>query len=196
MSTSWCLCGLGNPGATYAAHRHNLGAQFVETLVKSHGQEMVFNKKLGGRHAKILISSNMTVHAYIPESYMNLSGAPVRQALKFLNIMPAQLIVAHDELDIPVGQLRVKKGGGSGGHNGIKDLDRHLGTPDYYRLRLGIGRPLPPQEVSSFVLKPPTLAESALLSTLFDEILSHQHWLWESSWDKMKNHFHAPLAKS
>lgn len=195
MTTSWCLCGLGNPGANYASHRHNLGAQFIELLVKSHNQEMIFNKKLAGRYAKIIIGLS-TIHAYIPESYMNLSGTPVRQMMKFLNLKPEQLIVAHDELDIAVGQLRLKKGGGSGGHNGIKDIDRHLGTPEYYRLRLGIGRPTPPQEVSTFVLKAPTAQESVLINKLFEEIISHEDWLWTGAWDKMKNYFHAPGEKA
>lgn len=195
MTTSWCLCGLGNPGATYASHRHNLGAQFIELLVKSHNQEMVFNKKLAGRYVKITTGA-FTIHAYIPESYMNLSGAPVRQMMKFLNLKPEQLIVAHDELDIPVGQLRLKKGGGSGGHNGLKDIDRHIGTPEYHRLRLGIGRPIPPQEVSTFVLKAPTAQESPLINKLFEEIIRHEDWLWTGAWDKMKNYFHAPGEKA
>lgn len=187
----WCLCGLGNPGPDYALHRHNLGAQLVEFLFESHGTPLSFQKKLGGRHAKITVDGAQ-IHGFIPDSYMNLSGGPTRTCLRFFDLQPTQLIVAHDELDIPVGELRVKTGGGSGGHNGLKDIDRHLGTPNYHRLRLGIGRPLPPQEVSAFVLKPPRSEELPLIQQLFDALYENQNWLWAGQWDKMKNHFHAP----
>lgn len=191
MTVVWCLCGLGNPGAHYAAQRHNLGAQLVEYLFDGHRTPLSFNKKLGGRHGKITIRGTQ-IHGFIPESYMNLSGGPVQAFLRFFDLGPKQFIVAHDELDVPTGQLRLKRGGGSGGHNGLKDIDRHLGSGDYYRLRLGIGRPIPPQEVAAYVLKPPLLGEMPLLRELFDDIDAHQHWLWDGSWDKLKNHFHAP----
>jgi PTH1 family peptidyl-tRNA hydrolase len=150
---------------------------------------MTFNKKIGGRYAKISLGS-LNVHAFIPESYMNLSGIPVAQMVRFFNLTASQLIVVHDELDIPAGYLRIKKGGGTGGHNGLKDIDKHLGTKEYYRLRLGIGRPQDAREVSSFVLKAPTLQESDAIAALFHELLKYQDWMWEGSWDKMQNHFH------
>src|SRR3954470_16540252 len=140
----WVILGLGNPGPSYAENRHNLGAMVVDVLAQRMGARFtrgarggadVVEGRLGvpGRAARVVLAK--------PRSYMNESGGPAAAVLAFYKVPPEQLVVIHDELDLPFGEIRLKRGGGPGGHNGLRSLDRSLGTRDYLRVRVGIGRP-------------------------------------------------------
>ena len=143
------LVGLGNPGAAYARHRHNVGFMAVDAIAEAHGfapwrakfQGQVAEGRLGAERVLLLK----------PQTYMNLSGDSVRAALGFFKLEPADLVVFHDELDLAPGRVRVKTGGGTAGHNGLRSLDAHIG-PDFTRVRIGIGHPGDKRLVSPHVL--------------------------------------------
>lgn len=153
----WLIVGLGNPGPRYAGNRHNVGAMVVEHLAKQAGTNLRAHKARAAA-AEIRLGTVGGVPGpkaiiAVPSSYMNESGGPVSVLMKFFKVPPQQLIVIHDELDIDFGQIRLKFGGGEGGHNGLRSITKSLGTKDYLRVRMGIGRPPGRMEVSDFVLK-------------------------------------------
>ncbi len=136
--SSWLVVGLGNPGAEYAANRHNVGFMVVDALARELRAGSP-RSKFGGE----LVETNtdgLRVVLLKPQQYMNLSGQAVQQASAFFKIAPAQTIVVHDEIDLPYETLRVKVGGGHGGHNGLRSISEHIG-PDYLRVRVGVGKP-------------------------------------------------------
>lgn len=153
MSDTWLVVGLGNPGATYASTRHNIGAMVADELAARCGVKL-------GRHKRALAESGearvggATVIIAKPLSYMNESGAPVRSLANFYKVETDHVVVLHDELDIDAGAIRVKLGGGDNGHNGLKSVRSALGTGDWFRVRLGIGRPPGQQDPADFVLRP------------------------------------------
>ena len=152
------IVGLGNPGAEYAETRHNAGFWFCERLAAKLGATFSSESRFHGRVAH---ARDVRVWLLMPQVFMNHSGMSVGALARFHRIEPSEILVAHDELDIPPGQLRLKFGGGVGGHNGLKDISAHLGTQDYWRLRIGIGHPGDRNEVVNFVLKPPRRDEQA-----------------------------------
>jgi PTH1 family peptidyl-tRNA hydrolase len=133
------VVGLGNPGAEYAATRHNAGARVVELLAERAGGSWKRHKS-GCLVAEGTLAGRRVALAR-PTSYMNESGGPVGRLLRWYKVAPADLVVVHDEIDIPFGELRVKVGGGTAGHNGLGSLVSHLGTKDFVRVRVGVGRP-------------------------------------------------------
>lgn len=156
MSDPWLIVGLGNPGPEYAATRHNIGAMAVETMAVGCGSKLSRHKKVLGLIAETHLGfpgDRIPVVLCSPLSYMNESGGPVKAAMSFYRIPPERLVVLHDELDIDFTALRLKKGGGDGGHNGLKSIRRSIGTGDYFRVRLGIGRPPGRQAPADFVLQ-------------------------------------------
>lgn len=156
MSEPWLIVGLGNPGPEYAATRHNVGAMAVETMASGCGSKLSRHKKVLGLIAETHLGfpgDRVPVVLCSPLSYMNESGGPVKAAMSFYRIPPDRLVVLHDELDIDFTALRLKKGGGDGGHNGLKSIRRSIGTGDYFRVRLGIGRPPGRQAPADFVLQ-------------------------------------------
>ncbi len=132
------VVGLGNPGRRYEDTRHNVGFMVVERVASRAGGQ--WREKFRGRFAQIDIGSER-VAVLEPHTYMNESGGSVRPAATFFKVPPSDVLVVHDELDLPFGEIRLKQGGGDAGHNGLKSVTSHLGTPDYMRLRIGIGRP-------------------------------------------------------
>lgn len=153
MDSPWLVVGLGNPGPDYAATRHNVGAMAVTRLAERLGERLSAHKRGRSDVAETRIGSDRAVLA-IPRSYMNESGGPVSSLMDFYKVTPDRLIVVHDELDIAFAALRVKLGGGDGGHNGLKSIRRSIGTGDYARVRVGIGRPPGRQDPADFVLRP------------------------------------------
>jgi PTH1 family peptidyl-tRNA hydrolase len=146
------IVGLGNPGDKYEATRHNAGFWLVERFAAQTRTGLRKDAKfqaLVGRHEA------SGVWLMLPQSHMNLSGRPVQMLAAFFKIAPADILVAHDELDFPPGTVRMKQGGGAAGHNGLKDISARLGTQDYWRLRIGIGHPGDRNEVSNYVLGRP-----------------------------------------
>ncbi len=145
--------GLGNPGPTYALTRHNIGARVVDELARRGNSKLGRHKRALADVAEVRIGDNKLVLVK-PLSYMNDSGGPTRALAAFYKIDPDHIIVLHDELDIPLATIRVKLGGGDNGHNGLKSIRGSFGTGEWYRVRLGIGRPEGRQDPADFVLKP------------------------------------------
>jgi PTH1 family peptidyl-tRNA hydrolase len=133
------IVGLGNPGFLYTRNRHNVGFMCVNYLAKQ--QKIVFDRKQGHARTGIGNISGHRVAVAKPQTFMNASGESVSTLMKKLNVTPGDLIVIHDDLDLPPGKIRLRCGGGSGGHKGIESIIARIGTPDFYRIRVGIGRP-------------------------------------------------------
>jgi PTH1 family peptidyl-tRNA hydrolase len=155
------IAGLGNPGPEHQVTRHNAGFWFVDLLARRHGGEFRDYRKYSGETAKISIEGNDLV-LLKPTTYMNRSGLSIRQLSEFYKIPPAEILVAHDELDLPVGTVRLKQGGGHGGHNGLRDTIAHIGET-FWRMRLGIGHPGNKAEVIDYVLTRAPRAEEDLI---------------------------------
>ncbi|MBY5963086.1 aminoacyl-tRNA hydrolase [Marinobacter nauticus] len=164
------VVGLGNPGADYENTRHNAGALFVEALAREAGQTLRPEKKYHGLYARIQWQG-LDLHLLNPSTFMNRSGIAIKALADFFKISPEQILVAHDELDLPPGTAKLKKGGGHGGHNGLRDTIAHLGTNDFQRLRLGIGHPGDSRKVTGFVLGRLGKQETEQLTAVFDEVM-------------------------
>ena len=164
------VVGLGNPGPDYANTRHNAGALFVEALARETGQSLRPEKKYHGLYARIQLQG-LDLHLLNPSTYMNRSGLSIKALADFFKIQPQQILVAHDELDIPPGTARFKKSGGHGGHNGLRDTIAHLGTNDFQRLRIGIGHPGDSRRVTGYVLGRLGKQETEELNAVIDEII-------------------------
>ncbi|MGQ0526704.1 MAG: aminoacyl-tRNA hydrolase [Alphaproteobacteria bacterium] len=145
----WMFVGLGNPGTEHACNRHNVGFMVMDVMREKSGAPD-FRKKFQGLVAEGSIGGNRILFLK-PQTYMNLSGESVAPAAKFYKIPPERIFVFHDEIDIAPGDVRVKQGGGNAGHNGLKSIQQHLGTPDFWRVRIGVGRP-EHGDVSDYVL--------------------------------------------
>jgi len=150
--------GLGNPGTEYEATRHNAGFWWVDALARELKLSLVADRSYHGLLARGNVNGQ-TVWLLEPQTYMNLSGKSVGALVRFFKIAPQDILVVHDELDVPPGQAKLKFGGGHGGHNGLRDIHAQLGTGDYWRLRLGIGHPGDKNEVADWVLKKPAPAD-------------------------------------
>ena len=164
------VVGLGNPGADYENTRHNAGALFVEALARTAGQMLRPEKKYHGLYARIQWQG-LDLHLLNPTTFMNRSGLAIKALADFFKIQPHQILVAHDELDLPPGTAKLKKGGGHGGHNGLRDTIAHLGTNDFQRLRIGIGHPGDSRRVTGYVLGRLGKQETEELNAVIDEIM-------------------------
>ena len=152
------IVGLGNPGDKYTATRHNAGFWFIDALAAQTNSKLVMDAKMFGVVGKL--SPYQDIWLLMPTTFMNASGKAVAAVANYYKIKPAEILVAHDELDLPTGTAKLKFGGGHGGHNGLRDIHAALGTADYWRLRLGIDHPGDKSEVVNYVLKAPTRAEN------------------------------------
>ncbi len=163
------IVGLANPGAEYAATRHNAGAWYLDLLAQRHNQTLKEEAKFFGYTARINLAGD-DVRLLVPTTFMNLSGKAVAAMASFYRIAPNEILVAHDELDLPPGVAKFKLGGGHGGHNGLKDIMSKLGNnPNFYRLRIGIGHPGDKNKVVGFVLGKPPVSEQKLIDDAVDE---------------------------
>jgi PTH1 family peptidyl-tRNA hydrolase len=154
--SSWLVVGLGNPGPAFVSHRHNVGYRVADELARRMGAR--FSAKRGARaevaEARVGSPGDDGPRLVLAKSrtFMNETGAAVNRLLSYYKLQPAQMIVIHDELDIDPGQLRVKFGGGDNGHNGLRSIRQSLGTGDFFRIRIGVGRPLGRQDPADFLL--------------------------------------------
>jgi PTH1 family peptidyl-tRNA hydrolase len=164
------VVGLGNPGPDYSETRHNAGFWFCERLARELKVSFTRESRYQGFVAKCRLAS-ADFWLLMPQTFMNRSGQSVQALMHFYRIEPAEMLVVHDELDIPPGQSRLKFGGGLGGHNGLKDITAHLGTQDYWRLRIGIGHPGDKNDVVNYVLKPPRKEEAGEIDAAIDRAL-------------------------
>lgn len=148
----WLIVGLGNPGAKYAKNRHNVGQMVIDELAsRLQGSFSAHKSNALVSEVRIALGGPKVVLAK-PNTFMNVSGAPVVNLAKYFAVPPEQIIVVHDELDIPFDAIKLKIGGGHGGHNGLRDIAKALGTPEFIRVRVGIGRPPGRQDPADFVL--------------------------------------------
>ena len=152
--------GLGNPGPSYAHTRHNAGVWFIERLLEKYAASLQEQTKFHGASAKLSIDGH-DCYCLVPHTYMNESGRAVASLAKYFKITPAEILVAHDELDLPVGSTKLKVGGGHGGHNGLRDIIKHLSGADFARLRIGIDHPGQKHLVTDYVLHAPPASEYA-----------------------------------
>ncbi|GAB2644248.1 aminoacyl-tRNA hydrolase [Nocardia goodfellowii] len=146
------VVGLGNPGAEYERTRHNIGFLVADVLAERVGGRFAVHKKSGADLLQARLDGRQVLIAK-PRSYMNVSGRPVAALAKFFSVPPTEVIVVHDELDLPFGAIKLKRGGGEGGHNGLRSVSSALTTKDYLRTRIGIGRPPGRQDPADYVLK-------------------------------------------
>jgi PTH1 family peptidyl-tRNA hydrolase len=179
MTAPRLIVGLGNPGRDYEETRHNAGFWFCARLAQEWGVSLSFKSRFHG----IAGRSARNVWLLLPQTFMNRSGQAVGALARFHRIEPAEILVVHDELDIPPGQLRLKFGGGMGGHNGLKDIASHLGTQDYWRLRIGIGHPGDRNEVVNYVLKPPRREEQAEIDSAIERALNLMPLIEKGEWN-------------
>jgi len=149
------IVGLGNPGSKYTETRHNAGFWFVEQLAAKHSVSFRADKKFHGDVAKILLKDK-EIWLLKPGTFMNRSGLAVHSLLSFYRFTASQLLVAHDEIDLPSGTTKLKTGGGHGGHNGLRDIISQLGSNDFHRLRIGVGHPGSKDQVVDYVLHTPS----------------------------------------
>lgn len=162
------LVGLGNPGETYRHTRHNLGWDAVEAIARFH-RFSPGSARFQGRFGDGRVAGRRVLWM-LPETYMNLSGQAVGEAVRYYKLDPARVVVFHDDLDLPLGRVRIKRGGGNAGHNGLRSLQQHLGTPDFVRVRLGIGRPETGQDPAQFVLNRFSSEERRLLEPMLEAL--------------------------
>ena len=163
--------GLGNPGPEYEATRHNAGFWWIDALARELGATLVPERSYWGLVARTNVQGESR-WLLQPQTFMNLSGKSVASLARFFKIQPHEILVAHDELDFAPGQVKLKRGGSHGGHNGLRDIHAQLGSPDYWRLRIGIGHPGDRNEVVNFVLKPARREEQQLIDEAIDKALA------------------------
>lgn len=169
-----CLVGLGNPGPKYQDTRHNVGFWLVDRLARRYGAVLRAENKFAGEIARMRTDAG-ECWLLKPMTYMNHSGRAVSALAKFYKIPISQMLVAHDELDMAPGVMRLKTGGGHGGHNGLRDIISAMGGKDFHRVRIGIGHPGHRDAVSDYVLSRPYQAEQEAIDAGLDEI--ERHWL-------------------
>lgn len=194
MADTWLVVGLGNPGPRYETTRHNIGQLVVDELAarrretfrahKSHAR--VVETWLRPGAAKLVLAK--------PDSFMNVSGGPVSSLAKFYGVQPERVVIVHDELDIPFDTIKLKTGGGHGGHNGVRDVAKALDTPDFPRVRVGIGRPPGRQDAADWVLDPFGAAERKTLPILVGDAADAVEQLVAEGLVAAQQRFHAPRA--
>ncbi|WP_417216928.1 aminoacyl-tRNA hydrolase [Arthrobacter sp.] len=168
-SNTWLVAGLGNPGSGYAHNRHNVGQMVLDELAqrvggsfKSHkANAQILEARLGIGGPRLVLAKPMT--------YMNVSGGPVAGLARFFDVDPLHIVAIHDEIDIPFNTIKLKLGGGEGGHNGLRDISKALSTKDYHRVRVGVGRPPGRMDTADFVLRDFGTAERKDLPFLLDD---------------------------
>jgi PTH1 family peptidyl-tRNA hydrolase len=179
MTVPRLIVGLGNPGRDYEETRHNAGFWFCARLAQAWGASLAMESRFHG----IVGKNARNVWMLLPQTFMNRSGQAVGALARFHRIEPAEILVVHDELDVPPGQLRLKFGGGMGGHNGLKDITSHLGTQDYWRLRIGIGHPGDRNEVVNYVLQPPRREEQVDIDAAIERALDLMPLIEKDDWN-------------
>lgn len=191
MSNIKLIVGLANPGAEYAQTRHNAGAWYVDQLAARHNQRLKEESKFFGYTARINLCSQ-DVRLLVPTTFMNLSGKSVLAMANFYRVNPDEILVAHDELDLPPGVAKMKLAGSNGGHNGLKDIQNKFGNnPNFYRLRIGIGHPGDKNKVVGFVLGKPPASEQTLIDDAIDEAIRCTDILLQDGIDKAINRLHS-----
>lgn len=189
MSGIQLIIGLGNPGDEYANTRHNAGVWFVTELAHTTHANLRHDAKCLGRHA-IANLHGQPCHLFIPATFMNQSGQAVQAVSQYYKIPPEAILIVHDEIDLPVGIVRLKHDGGDGGHNGLKDIIRHLQTKQFYRLRIGVGRPHPNHDVADYVLNAPSKADRHSLDIAIEAAQAAMPFILDGHMQKAMQQLH------
>lgn len=187
------IVGLGNPGRNYEKTRHNAGIWFIEKLLNNQISSLKPTKKFHGLFGQVSLW-NENYYILLPTTYMNLSGLAVGAAAKFYHLSPTSILIAHDELDLPPGTARFKQDGGHAGHNGLQDIISHLGgSKDFYRLRIGIGRPPANQQtdVKDYVLNRPSKADKQKIDQAIEKAIDTLPLALSGRWDQAMQKLHA-----
>ena len=184
------IVGLGNPGSEYEQTRHNAGFWFIDELAWQYKATLKEEKKFFGSVARISISGS-DLWLLKPATFMNRSGQAVAALAQFYKIRPEEILVVHDELDIPCGRIKFKLGGGNGGHNGLKDIQARLGTPDFYRLRLGIDHPGDRNLVVGYVLNKPSPEHKQQIDEAINKSLKAVPILLAGEWEEAVRFLHS-----
>lgn len=183
------VVGLGNPGPEYERTRHNVGFLVADSLAQRVGGRFTVHKKSGTDLLQARLDGRQVLIAK-PRSFMNLSGRPVSALARFFSVPPTEVIVVHDELDLPFGAVRLKRGGGEGGHNGLRSISSALSTKDYLRTRIGIGRPPGRQDPADFVLKPFGAAERKEVPVVVEQAADAVELLLRVGLETAQNQLH------
>lgn len=183
------IVGVGNPTEEYTHTRHNAGVWFLEQVAEVSDVQLKSEAKFFGKLARFH-SNKFDFRLLFPTTYMNESGKSVGAVSKFYDIEPQNIIIAHDDLDLPVGAVRLKFGGGHGGHNGLRDIINHLHTRDFYRLRIGIGHPGNKNRVLGHVLKKPSLEEAQDIGTAINDVLQYLPDILNGNMQKVMKELH------
>ena len=183
------IVGLGNPGPKYTETRHNAGFWFVEALASQYRGSFLPEKKFHGEVARIDIDGN-DIWLLKPETFMNRSGLAVSSLASFYKIAPQSILVAHDEIDLKAGTVRLKSGGGHGGHNGLRDIISHLGTRDFQRLRIGVDHPGSKDMVVDYVLKRPDKKDREAIEDSISDALRVMPKIAAGEWEKAMHQLH------
>ncbi|MRG60889.1 aminoacyl-tRNA hydrolase [Agromyces sp. CFH 90414] len=189
---TWLVVGLGNPGAQYAGNRHNVGQMVLDELASRIGATFKTHKTPSRVAEGFVRPGGPKLVLAKPNTYMNTSGGPVSALLKFYSLGTDRLLVVHDELDIPFDTIRLKAGGGHGGHNGLRDIQKATGSPDFTRVRVGIGRPPGRQDPADYVLKDFAGAERQSLPMLLSDAADAVEAVVEQGLVAAQQKFHAP----
>jgi peptidyl-tRNA hydrolase, PTH1 family len=190
----WLIAGLGNPGPGYAGNRHNVGAMVADVLAERIGARFRAGKFQAAVAEGRLAGQPVTLGK--PLTYMNLSGGPVAGLAGYYRIPAGQIVVIHDELDLPFGTIRLKRGGGDNGHNGLRSVTASLGTREYYRVRFGIGRPPGRMDPAVFVLRDFSAAERKELPFLLDRAADAAEVLLADGLAAAQNAFHGGIPQA
>ena len=184
------IVGLGNPGSEYTETRHNAGFWFVEELAAANGAQFRADKKFHGEVAKINIAGR-DIWLLKPQTFMNRSGQAIKSLSSFYRMNAENILIAHDELDLDVGVIKLKMGGGHGGHNGLRDTIAHLGTKDFFRLRIGIGHPGNRNQVVDYVLHRPSQDERIDIDNSISDAQAVMPLLAEGAMEKAMHQLHS-----
>jgi PTH1 family peptidyl-tRNA hydrolase len=184
------IVGLGNPGPEYQKTRHNAGAMLAEEFARRHQTSLVSDSKFSGLSARLSVSGE-DVRLLVPTTYMNRSGQAVAPMANFFKLSPEEILVVHDEIDLPPGTARLKKGGGAGGNNGLKDIIRALGNDNSFkRLRIGVGHPGSAPEVAAYVLRKAPADEQKLIDESIDRAIEVLPLVIKDDWEKAMQTLH------
>ncbi|MBH0776091.1 aminoacyl-tRNA hydrolase [Nocardia bovistercoris] len=183
------VVGLGNPGSEYERTRHNIGFLVADVLAERVGGRFTVHKKSGADLLQARLDGRQVLLAK-PRSFMNLSGRPVAALAKFFSVPATEVIVVHDELDLPFGEIKLKRGGGEGGHNGLRSISSALTTKDYLRVRLGIGRPPGRQDPADYVLKPFSTPERKEVPVIVEQAADAVELLLKVGLEPAQNRLH------
>lgn len=183
------LVGLGNPGSEYQNTRHNAGFWFVDEVARRYGGRFKMESKFHGEVCRITVAGH-DCHLLKPGTFMNRSGQAVLALAQFFKYPLDSILVVHDELDLPPGSVRLKRGGGHGGHNGLRDMVSRLGSGDFLRLRIGIGHPGHKDKVVGYVLNRPNADDEALIRQAIDRAVDELPYVLAGELDKAMNRLH------